>query len=314
MKIAIFDPYMPKFSQDMVDWWQAHGHEVRRERYYNPALVDWADVVWFETCDNNLQVASHGMPDHPDWPLVLREGSGTKRVVVRIIDIEAWYGHHMNADWNMVDDVIFLAPHIKELVEKDIDFRATNTRVHVIPCGVNMQKFPLVDKEEMDRKIAWVCEKWPTKGIDYALQIMAALPEGYELHALGPWNDRYAWEKAYQEDFIKRNRIAFFDYEWVDNLAEWLADKDFILSCSKKEGFGYSIAEGMATGLKPVIHNFYGADWLWGKTGCTWDTIEEAVELIDDVPESGQTYREMLVSLGYTLDRMMERFDSILHG
>lgn len=313
MKIAIFDPYTPKFTQDMVEWWQAQGHEVKRERYYDPELVDWADVIWFDTCDNNLQVASNGMLDHPDWPMRLHNIQG-KRVVVRVIDIEAWYGHHLNVDWSLVTDVVFLAPHIKELVEKDIDFVATSTRVHVIPCGVNLAKFPLAEKEEPGRKIAWVCEKWPTKGIDYALQIMASLPPGYELHALGPWNDRYAWEKAYQEDFIKRNVIAFFDYDWVDDLPAWLADKDFILSCSKKEAFGYSIAEGMAMGLKPIIHNFYGAEWLWGKTGLLWNTIEEAVELIDDVPEAGHEYRDMLLGLGYTTDFMMRRLDEVIHG
>lgn len=312
MHIAVFDPYMPKFTNDMMDWWQAAGHEVRRDRYYDPALVDWADVIWFETCDHNLEVASRGLPDHPDWPLSQRNMVG-KKVIVRVIDIEAWYGHHLNADWNMIDDVIFMAPHIKELVEKDIDFAQTNTRTHVIPCGVNLDKFPLMYNRPIGKKIAWVCEKWPTKGIDFALQIMAMLPGDYELHALGRWNDRYAWEKAYQEDFIERNKIQFYDYEWVDNVPAFLADKDFILSCSKKEAFGYSIAEGMAMGLVPVIHRFYGCDPIWDIG--VWDTVDEAVERIKRAAKHDNLrnfFRLYLEERGYTVPAMMKRFDEVI--
>lgn len=313
MKIAIFDPYLPKFTQDMVEWWQAHGHLVHRERYYNPELVDWADIVWFETCDHNLEVASKGLPDHPDWPLVKRDLSN-KQIVVRVHDIEAWYGHHLNADWHLVDDVIFIAPHIRQLVEKDIDFAQTNTRVHNIPNGVNLDKFPLSTEEKTGKKIAWVCEKWPTKGIDYALQIMAMLPRDYELHALGRWNDRYAWEEAYQEDFIERLGIKFYDYEWVENVADFLADKDFILSCSKKEAFGYSIAEGMAMGLTPVIHRFYGCDNVWGDLKNVWDTVKEAVDMIEAGPRDPSIFREYLINTGYTSPAMMMKFEKVLHG
>lgn len=318
MRIALFDPYTPRFTADMVAWWSMQGHEVKVERYYNPELVDWADLIWFETCDNNLNVASFGMVDNTDWPLSKRKITG-KKVIVRVIDIEAWYGHHLNVDWNYVSDVIFLAPHIQKVVEKDIDFSKTNTRVHLIPCGLNLDRFGQFQlkktAEREGNKIAWVCEKWPTKGIDYALQIMAHLPPHYELHALGPWNDRYAWEKAYQEDFIQRNNIKFFDYEWIEDLNEFFSDKDFILSCSKKEAFGYSIAEGMAAGLKPVIHTFYGGGWLWDFTGNLWDTIEEAVELIDGtIPEKGDFYRQQLIAAGYTLEHMMSQFNEVING
>lgn len=321
MRIAIFDPYMPKFSDDFMDYWLTK-HEVKRARYYDPRLVEWADLIWFETCDNNLGTASSGMtgPDRQEnWAFSDLDMTG-KRVVVRVIDIEAWYGHHNGGDWNYVDDVIFIAPHIKTLVERDIDFAATHTRVHVIPCGVNMDRFDFVEKP-LGKKIAWICEKWPTKGIDYALQIMALLPKDYELHTIGGWNDRYAWEKAYQEDFIERNKIKFFDYEWVEDQNEWLADKDFILSCSKKEAFGYSIAEGMSKGLFPLIHHFYGAEHLWA--GITWDTVNEPVAVIRHLEDLAKKdpkrvlrvrrdVRAELPKLGYDLPTMLRKFDEVI--
>lgn len=312
MKIAMMDPNTPKFTQDMVDWWAAKGHDVRRDRYYNPELVEWGDVVWFDTCDNNLRCGCY--PDKNDptqqgWDMHEMDLSN-KQVICRVIDIEAWYGHQNNIDWDLVDDVIFIAPHIEELVRKDIDFEAHNVRVHMIPCGVNIDRYNFIDKP-IGKKIAWVCEKWPTKGIDYMLQIMAALPKDYELHTIGGWNDRYPWEKAYQEDFIKRNDIKFFDYDWVESQRDWLADKDYILSTSKKEAFGYNIAEGMAMGLIPVIHRFFGADPLWDTN--VWDRIDEAVEIITRPVVSRSWCRDYLVARGYTTDGMMNKIMEVIH-
>ena len=59
MKIALFDPYQGKFTDDMMEWWIGQGHEVQRQAYYNPEMVDWADVVYFFTCDNNLLSATN---------------------------------------------------------------------------------------------------------------------------------------------------------------------------------------------------------------------------------------------------------------
>lgn len=315
MKIAVFDPNLPKFTEGVLAHWRAN-HEVKVERYYNPALVEWADVVWFDTCDNNLKSGTYP-PDNPDFAGYDMHDMdlSNKKIIVRVIDIEAWYGHHNNADWNLVDDVIFIAPHIQKLVEKDIDFEATGTRIHSIPCGVDTDKFNFVPKP-VGKKIAWVCEKWPTKGIDYMLQIMALLPKDYELHTIGGWNDRYEWEKAYQEDFIARNDIKFFDYAWVEDQNEWLADKDFILSTSKKEGFGYSIAEGMSKGLFPVIHRFYGCDDLWDIN--VWDTVDMAAEQISAIYDmqlrSRMSNRQYLFDKGYDLKTMLQRFDEVINA
>lgn len=316
-KIAIFDPNMPKFTEDMVAWWQKAGHEVRMERYYNPELVKWGDVVWFDTCDNNLKSGTYP-PDEPGFEGYDMHDMNLKgkKIICRVIDIEAWYGHHKNADWDLVTDVIFIAPHIQKIVEKDIDFSKHKVKTHLVKLGVNMSKFDFVDKP-IGKRIAWVCEKWPTKGIDYMLQLMATLPKDYELHTIGGWNDRYEWEKAYQEDFIKRNNIKFFDYEWVENQNDWLADKDYILSTSKKEAFGYSIAEGMAKGLIPIIHRFYGCDDLWDVN--VWDTIGQAkglIELNQTYPafEARKSYHDYLVKKGYTTDNMMKQFDEVING
>lgn len=316
MKIAIFNPQMGRFLDDAVAHWQLE-NEVQMQRYYNPELVLWADVVLFFTTDNNIKSAtdpSNAILDDKSnffpWDMHDMDLTG-KKIIVMPVDIEVWLGHQHGVKWDVVTDVIFLAPHIRDLM---IDVLPDTVKVHVIPLGVDTDKFNFVDKP-IGKKIAWVCEKWPTKGIDYALQIMAMLPKDYELHTIGGWNDRHAWEKAYQEDFIKRHDIKFFDYEWVEDQNEWLADKDFILSCSKKEAFGMSIAEGMSKGLIPIIHRFYGCDALWDKH--VWDTVNQAVHLIDVHARQGESreeYRQYLFDKGYDLQSMLNQLDKVIKG
>ena len=56
---------------------------------------------------------------------------------------------------------------------------------------------------------------------------------------------------------------------WVEDVPDFLEDKHFILSTSLWEGTHVAAMEGMAMGLKPLIHAWIGADevydarWTW---------------------------------------------------
>ena len=58
-----------------------------------------------------------------------------------------------------------------------------------------------------------------------------------------------------------KNKIEFVD--WVEDLNAWLADKSHILSFSLEESFHYAIGNGMAAGLKPVIHAWNESREIW---------------------------------------------------
>lgn len=313
MKIAVFNPQMGRFMAEVVQEW-SKTHEVREERYYNPKNALWADVLFFFSVDNNIKSATdpgNAILDDANnfqpWDLHDMDLTG-KKIIVMPIDIEVWFGHQHGVKWDVVTDVIFPVKHIRDMVEPILP---DHIRKHDIKFGVDTDRFNYVDKP-IGKKIAWVCEKWPTKGIDYMLQIMAMLPKDYELHTIGGWNDRHAWEKAYQVDFINRHKINFYDYEWVEDQNEWLADKDFILSTSKKEAFGYSIAEGMSKGLIPIIHRFYGCDDLWGVN--VWNTVDEAVQMILDysAEASRAEYRQYLFDKGYDLQSFVGKLNKVI--
>lgn len=322
-KIALFDPYKPKFTGDMVDWWQDNGYEVKVDRYYDPKLVDWADVIWFDTCDNNLKSATnpddalieegareHGVP----WAIQEHDLTG-KKVIVRPIDIEVWQGHHASAVWAPITDCIFIADHIRDLMMNDSRPQASDMKIHTIPCAVNLDRYTF-DERHPGFKIAIVSEVWESKGVDYVLQIAHKLKEvdsRYEIHWLGKFQD-YHWDQAYMHDFIKRNGLNIQFYDWVESVDDFLEDKNYLLHASKKEAFSYATAEAMAKGIKPVLHHFYGADTLW--PGITWDTIDQAVQMIVDPDQEydSKKYIKYLEKQGYTLPQMMAKFEEVINS
>lgn len=324
MNIVIFDPYLRKFTDGMEKWWTNEGHEVRMSRYYDPSIVEWADVLWFETTDNNIASATNpgqailgDDANFKPWDLHDHDLSN-KRVIVRAIDIEVWHGHHAAAHWDLVDDLIFIAPHIRNLVEPDAlpVVNPAKLKIHTIPCAVDLDRWTFKERGH-GYDIAVISEKWTSKGTDLILQIALKLKQidpRYKIHWLGQRSD-YPWEYAYFDDFVTHHNLnieftnILNDGRSVD---EFLEDKNYLLHASHKEGFSYATAEAMAKGIKPVVHRFYGADDLW--PGITWDTIDQAISEITGGEYDSAAYRQYLITQGYTLPQMLEKFDAIINN
>lgn len=320
-KLAMFDPYNGKFTDDAVAWWLNHGYEVKREPYYNPELVDWADVVWFHTADNNILSATN--PDQAlkdEWKYTNRPGAwdmhemdlSKKKIIVEPIDIEVWGGSHAHENmWDVVTDCVFIAPHIRDMVMSDSRPQASNMRIHTIPMGVDLNKWTFRE-HTAGKKIAIVSEKWIIKGMQNILQIAYELPRDYEFHWAGIWSNDYPYFRDYCEDFIERNKLNFTFYDWVENLDEWLDDKDYLLHAGMKEAFCFAVAEAMAKGIKPILHHFYGAEALWD--GMTWQSPSEAVKRITEHGNYfSHGYRQYLIDEGYTINQRMEAIDAIIN-
>lgn len=319
-KIALFDPYLPKFTQDMIDWWTKEGHEVKVDRYYDPKLIDWADVIWFDTCDNNLLSAtnpSQALIDESkdvgvDWDIHNHDLTN-KKVIVRPIDIECWQGHFAYDNmWNIPTDVIFLAPHIQQIMMADSRPQQGTFKQHVIPCGVNLDRWTF-KKRERGFNIGVVAERWVSKGVDYVIQIAIKLKEidkRYQIHWLGKNND-YHWEHEYLKDIISHLDLPILlEEEYVDDLNNWWEDKNYVLHCSHKETYTYAVAEAMAKGIKPVFHRYFGADAIW--PGLTWTSIDEAVKMITEKKYNSKSYRQYLIDHKLDLESMMHEFDAII--
>lgn len=324
MRLTIFDPYNGKFTNDMVEWWLQHGYEVKRETYYNPELVMWADVVYFFTCDNNLLSATNPNQALKDeWKYSNRPGAwdmhemelSQKKVIVHPVDIEVWQGHHAYENmWDVVDDVIFPAPHIQEIMMADSRPQSGKFKQHVIPFGVDLDKWTFKDRSD-GFKIGIVAERWVSKGVDYVIQIASRLKDidaRYRIYWLGKNND-YHWEHEYLRDFIAHQNLPLvLQEDFVEDLDAWWEDKNYVLHCSHKETYTYAVAEAMAKGIKPIFHRYFGAEATW--PGITWTSIDEAIDLITEMKYDSQSYRQYLTDHQLDLESMMYSIDKVINA
>ena len=303
-KIALFDCCRFKFMGDLINHWQEKGHEVKKTLYWDPRMVEWADLTFFDWADNSLIRFSN-----PEDPLYKELGltiPKNKHIVCRCHDIDAWCGHYHRINWELVNDLIFVAPHIKDLVLESLKPPA-NLKIHLIKHGVNTNKYTLRKNPERNNKIAWIGRITHHKCLELALQVLVENPY-YELHVAGTSLD--SWELAYVNDFVKRNGLKFFYYGEVPDINEWLEDKTYILLTSFKEAFSFVIGESMAKGIKPLIHHFYGAENVWDKK-YLWDKVSECQKMLTEYEYNPNEYRDYIVNY-YPLERMLKSYDDIL--
>jgi glycosyltransferase involved in cell wall biosynthesis len=139
------------------------------------------------------------------------------------------------------------------------------TRLVTIPNGVNLDKLRFLEKSR-GKNIACVGYLNMRKNPMLLLQCMQKLhyidPE-YKLFFAGifqnPMLEQYTRHIVQQ---LELNDVVFFD-GWQEDVNLWLQDKHYIVSGSIGESQGMGLMEGMALGLKPIIHNFPGANQIF---------------------------------------------------
>lgn len=287
---------------DLIKHWEEQGHEIRKTLYWDPRMVDWSDITFFDWADNSLIRASN--PEDPLYKesgLTLPKG---KKIVCRCHDIDAWCGHYHRIDWTLVSDLIFVGKHIQDLVLESLQ-PPENLKIHLVKHGIDTNKFTFRKNPVKNNKIAWVGRITHHKCLELALQVLAENPD-YELHAVGSSLD--SWELAYVDDFVKRNNLKFFHLPQVEDMNEFLEDKTYILLTSFKEAFSYIVGEGMAKGLKPLIHHFYGAGGVWSDE-FLWNKVSEVKPMLEEY--NPQEYRDY-IDKNYNFQEYLNNYDNIV--
>ncbi|UCG61971.1 MAG: glycosyltransferase [Candidatus Zixiibacteriota bacterium] len=248
-KIAVFAAF-DTFLKDIVGH-LSKGNETRTFRKGTAdrmqLLLEWADIAWFEWCDSYLVEATK-LPK-------------TCPIVCRLHSYEAFSELPSMVDWTKVDLLILVNDSVKQVLENRIEIP---TRQIVIHNAVDGSRFTIPDSKVYGKKIASVgyinYRKNPGLLLYCFKKIHQYDPE-YSLHIAGEHQGPRL--QLYFDHFLKENPLPVYYDGWVDDMAAWYADKDYVISTSLFESFHYSIAEGMACGLIPLIHNWYGAANLY---------------------------------------------------
>jgi len=216
-------------------------------------LMKDSDIAWFEWCTDMVVKASR-------MPKVCKN-------IVRLHSFEAYdTSFPKEVNWENVDVLILVGnSNVKDALLAQVPDIESRTRIVVIPNGVNLDKHSFT-KRKAGKNIASVGYLNMKKNPMLLLQCMQKLhyidPE-YKLFFGGSFQEIKI--EQYLKHMVKAldiEDVVFFD-GWQDDITSWLADKSYIVSGSIGESQGMGLLEGMAAGLKPVIHNFPGADQIF---------------------------------------------------
>jgi Flp pilus assembly protein TadD len=210
-------------------------------------LMKWADLAWFEWCDDLVVHASH-LPKHCP-------------VVCRLHSYEAFTDMPSRVDWTKVDRLLFVSEAVRHLVSPQLRDRVSTS---VITNGVDLDRFVIPPQKTRTKRIAsvgYINYKKNTPLLLYCFKKIHEYDPQYSLHIAGEHQDPRI--QLYVDNFLLRHPLPVHFEGWIEDMPAWYADKDFVISTSLFESFHYSIAEGMATGVMPLVHDWYGADGVY---------------------------------------------------
>ncbi|MBT6052779.1 MAG: glycosyltransferase [Candidatus Scalindua sp.] len=301
----ICPPGQESFLQDIIRYFGAR-HEVRT-CYTNTESevllnVEWADTVWFEWAD----VLAVSLTNHPKGIL------DDKHVICRLHSGESFTNLPKQINWSVVDNVIFIAEHIRKINEL-LTPAIKNTTMANIPNGINLDNWKFRTREK-GFDIAYVGSINYKKGsilLPHLLNAVLNEDKRYRLHMAGEIQDpRYSFYfKQMVQDMGLSN--SFIMYGNIDDIDTWLEDKNYIISASLLESQQLGICEAMAKGIKPVIHNFVGARSLYPEK-YIWNSIPDFVRLVQKDDYDSMEYRDF-ISNTFSLEKQLDAIENVIN-
>lgn len=271
--------------------------DIRKSRQ----AIDWADIVWLEWANQLTIQATNHIPEISD-----------KKVICRLHGYEVFTDMPAKINWERVHRLIFVANHKKKIFDRKFD--QPNLIRTVIRNGVDIDRFSIPENKTNTKKLVLLGHLNFRKGLPVLLHFYRLLLKqdpSYFLYIRGEFQDPRLEMAARTmiEEMELDEKIEFVD--WVDDLNAWFADKSHILSFSLEESFHYAIGNGMAAGLKPVIHAWNESRDIWPQDYIFKD-LDQFLSLVLDDAFEPQRYRQTLFDRGLTANRQVDQIKTVL--
>ena len=261
-------------------------------------LMKWSDISWFEWCTNLAVIGSK-------QPKVCKN-------IIRLHRYEAYEQWPQLVNWSNIDALVTVGnSFVKDALLRGVPYIESQTPISIIPNGVNLEKFTFINRPR-GKNIAFLSNLRMVKNPAFVLQCMQKLhyidPE-YHLFFGGLFQDETLEQYLrHMVGVLGLRKVVFFDGPQED-VRSWLEDKHYIVSTSLIESQGMGLAEAMACGLKPVIHNFPGADQIF-PSEYLYNIAEEFCQHILSEQYEPQTYRRF-VEENYALKDQLPKINNI---
>lgn len=263
-------------------------------------VADWADkgAVWVSTV----------LPEHA-------------RMVVRVHSVDVLSAPAQLLDWSRVDDLVFVADHIRDLFRSVLGERVAHVRMHVVTNIVPPERFPDPLLPDASRTLGIVGWAQMVKDPVFALDVLEELLAGddrWRLRLIGSdfgahhAGEPSAYAAGFRERALSPALVDHIDYVgFTRDLPRHLRHVGFVLSSSLREGCPVGTLEGTAAGAFPVVRDwpafarYDGARRLF-PLGCVVTTPSEAAALIRSLADEEDRRRATEQVRGY----MSEQFSS----
>lgn len=264
--------------------------------------AEWADVVWLEWGHELTAFATQRVRALKDKP-----------VVCRIHGFEVFTDVPEKADWSVVDHVIFVAQHKRAILLERLPVLAEKSSV--IRNGVALGRFTIPEGKLNTRHLAAIGHLNYRKGYPVLLQHFHELARRdgrFRLSIRGDRQDaRYEMALRTMIDELELGERVAIVTEWVPDLDAWLADKSHVVSCSLEESFHCGLGDGIAAGLRPVIHAWREAREIWPPEH-VFRNLDEFLALCLDETWDPAAHRHLLVDRGLDQARQVREVVALL--
>lgn len=269
-----------------IDQWDSHNsHDEERSLH----LLEEADVVFCEWGLGNAVWYSQHV-------------RANQRLIVRTHSQELFRPYLQRLNSHNVDEMIFVAPHIRDAARNISNLRQINSRI--IPNFVRARSRTVLGKQDNRFTIGMVGVVPQQKGLDKALDLLELLRETdqrFTLRIKGKVPEDYSWmldrhdEMAfYKEQYeriatspLLRDAVHFDGYssDWAE-MASWYESIGIVISVSEFESFHFTLVDGPLHGALPISLRWPGADRLYPEAWLANDISEMSEMLLTSVPDA----------------------------
>ncbi len=263
-------------------------------------LMQWCDIAWFDGGGPIVAEAS-GL-----------SGPGKTIVSLRCSDVRDDWVRQVR--WESVDILVQIGSSaVEEALLKWVPDIRNRTRLVVVPNGIDTERC-LFRARQRGKNLACLGRVSLESNPAFLLQCMQKLhylDAGYRLCFAGDFE--HPMLEQYTRHMVQTLGLdAAVSFEgYPGNLNAWLEDKHFVVSSGLGGGPIGSVLTGMACGLKPVIHNFAGAERLF-PPGCLYNIAEEFCARIQGPDYDPAGYRRF-VEQRYPIGEHLRQVDSIVN-
>lgn len=303
MRIVVFDSTAvsgegPKpgnaaqFSTPTIKRLRDRGHTVEVTNQFDDDLAASADVVWTEWCHNEAFAAA--------------ASKACRRLVLRMRGFDVWNPLE-TLKWENVHALVYESVVLKKVAEERFPF-LKDRETHVIPAGVDTWRFPFGLRRPGKPVVAMLGRAVSDKGFQLAYEWMRRRSD-LHLHIALALTDLNPRLLRYLQETKPENVTLHYDVDTPLFLT--IIDPGYVLSTSIWETFGYSIAEAMAMGFKPLIHEYPHVREVWHEQ-FVWKSLDDLDRIQrNDADYDSWSYRSYILD-NFDADKCTDRFEEVL--